>query len=254
MIGLALLLLQGAASPSCAAPPEAPALDHAVIVVADLEAATRAFGRAGFRVKPGRLHANGLLNNHVKFRDGTEIELMTVRGLAADDMARRYASLMAGGDRGVYVALRARSTTEVAHHAAALGLRTTRSSSGAWQFLSLDESRGAATVFFTSGGGTAADADSVFQHEPPVSRLHEVWTEGGPELEELMLRLGATRCEGEPAPDGRPGKRFALRNGNLVVVPLQSDLRARVLGVVLESPGSGARRSAPVEQFWIHQR
>src|SRR5512134_3767719 len=105
MISHALLLIQAITAPAACEAPNAPALDHAIVVVNNLDAASDAFRRAGFRIKRGRLHANGLLNNHIKFRDGTEIELMTVRGRPGDDMARRYAGLMAGGDRGVYVAL-----------------------------------------------------------------------------------------------------------------------------------------------------
>lgn len=63
----------------CVGSPTAPALDHVVLAVRDLDAAAAGFARHGFRSKPGRLHANGLLNRHVKFRDGTGIELMTVR-------------------------------------------------------------------------------------------------------------------------------------------------------------------------------
>jgi hypothetical protein len=32
----------------------------------------------GFTLKQGQLHANGLDNRHLKFEDGTELELMTV--------------------------------------------------------------------------------------------------------------------------------------------------------------------------------
>src|SRR5687768_8791793 len=106
-----LLILQGAtaATAPCKAPTAAPALDHAIIVVSDLEHAVSAFRNVGFQIKPGRLHANGLLNAHIKFAEGGEIELMTVRGAARDAMARDYAALLEQGDGGVYVALKVRS-------------------------------------------------------------------------------------------------------------------------------------------------
>jgi hypothetical protein len=51
------------------------------------------------------LHPDGLLNRHIKFRDGTEVELMTVSGAPRSRMARDYASLLAAGEGGVYAAL-----------------------------------------------------------------------------------------------------------------------------------------------------
>jgi hypothetical protein len=89
----------------CVGGPAAPALDHVVIVVRDIEAASAGFAREGFRLKHGRLHANNLLNRHIKFRDGTGIELMTVVGEPGDAMAGRYVQLLRDGEGGVYVAL-----------------------------------------------------------------------------------------------------------------------------------------------------
>jgi hypothetical protein len=58
----------------CVADATAPALDHVVLAVRDLELASAAFEKHGFRLKRGRLHPNNLLNRHIKFRDGSEIE------------------------------------------------------------------------------------------------------------------------------------------------------------------------------------
>ncbi len=52
-------------------------LDHLVILVQDLEAAIRDYGRLGFGVTPGGEHADGLTRNAlVPFRDGTYLELV----------------------------------------------------------------------------------------------------------------------------------------------------------------------------------
>lgn len=52
-------------------------LDHLVILVRDLEEATRDYGSLGFRVTPGGEHADGLTRNAlVPFRDGTYLELV----------------------------------------------------------------------------------------------------------------------------------------------------------------------------------
>ena len=52
-------------------------LDHIPIAVAGLEGATERYHALGFTLKPGRFHANGIRNQHVKFAAGTELELIT---------------------------------------------------------------------------------------------------------------------------------------------------------------------------------
>lgn len=239
--------------PSCQAP-SAPALDHAIVAVRDLEAASDSFRRAGFRIKAGRLHPNGLLNGHIKFPDGTELELMTVRGAAGDDMARRYAAIMAAGDVGAYVALSVADLAPVERHTAAAGLVTRRSSSGPWQFLSFADASPAVAVFFTAGNAPVADADSIFRHRPRVTALAEVWVEGGAELGALLQRLGSVPCGEVRGPDGRAGQRWALSRGTIVIVPHPGNARPRVLGAVLEAPGDESRTVRPLPGFWIQYR
>ena len=72
LASLAASFTLGGPPAACVADSSAPRLDHVIIAVRDLDAASAGFVRHGFRLKPGRLHANGLLNRHIKFRDGTE--------------------------------------------------------------------------------------------------------------------------------------------------------------------------------------
>ncbi len=53
------------------------AIDHIIIVVSDLNAATRQFDQLGFTVTPGGVHSGGLTHNAlVPFADGTYLELL----------------------------------------------------------------------------------------------------------------------------------------------------------------------------------
>jgi hypothetical protein len=82
-----------------------PRLDHAIVVVRNLDSAAPRFEDLGFRFKLGRLHPDSLLNRHIKFRDRTELELMTPAGAPTDRIASEYAALLATGEKGVYAAL-----------------------------------------------------------------------------------------------------------------------------------------------------
>jgi hypothetical protein len=253
---LALLAADGAgAQETCRASASAPALDHTILVVRDLDSAAAGFRRLGFRIKNGRLHANGLLNRHVKFRDGSGIELMTVRGRPGDAMARDYAMLLESGEGGVYAAMGVPALPAAERAAAALRLETLRSSSGPWRFVSFPPASPAAAIFFSTGGAAVRDADSVFAHAPAVDGIAEVWIEGGPALGELLSSLGATQCGRARGPDGRRGRRWALGRGTLVVVPARSGARPRVLGAVLRSRARGRSKVVyPHEAFWLQYR
>jgi catechol 2,3-dioxygenase-like lactoylglutathione lyase family enzyme len=76
-------------------------LDHIPIVVADLEAAVVRFRALGFALKPGRLHANGILNQHLKFPDGTQLELISLTA-TRDQLSREYARHLELGEGPVF--------------------------------------------------------------------------------------------------------------------------------------------------------
>lgn len=251
LVLLGVLLSGEPGRQACTGAASAPALDHVILVVRDLDGAGAAFEERGFRLKPGRLHANNLLNRHIKFRDGTEIELMTVRGRAGDAMARDYADLLAAGEGGVYVALRVPDIAAAQREAEGLRLETRRSASGPWRFLSFPPTSPAAAVFFSAGAGAVQDPDSLLSHDPDVAGLAEAWVEGGPALGELLTRLGATRCGAARSPDGRTGERWALSRGTLVVVPARGPARPRVLGVVLRSRAPREIVRYPYGGFWV---
>jgi catechol 2,3-dioxygenase-like lactoylglutathione lyase family enzyme len=82
-------------------------LDHVVFAVNDLEAAAARFRSFGFALKPGRPHENGIRNEHVKFADGTELELLTAAE-ARDDLTKKYRQHLAAGDGAAYLALMVR--------------------------------------------------------------------------------------------------------------------------------------------------
>lgn len=65
-------------------------LDHVNIAVKDLPAAVSFFEETlGFAIKPGRLHENSIENAHVKFKDGSSLELITATE-AKDALAKFY--------------------------------------------------------------------------------------------------------------------------------------------------------------------
>jgi hypothetical protein len=126
----ALLLACGGGAPApaatAAAPPAAAAalhLDHVPIAVRSLDAAVAAYERLGFRIKPGRPHANGILNAFPKFADGSYLELITAPA-AVDGQTARLVEFLEAGEGGRLLALRADSVAALAPTFDAAGVET----------------------------------------------------------------------------------------------------------------------------------
>jgi catechol 2,3-dioxygenase-like lactoylglutathione lyase family enzyme len=98
-----LVLFATPAARQRADPPALLGLDHVPIAVNDLEAAASRYRALGFSLKPGRPHPNGIRNEHVKFPDGTELELITAPE-ARDDLTARYRRHLAAGDGPAFLA------------------------------------------------------------------------------------------------------------------------------------------------------
>lgn len=101
---VALVTASCAAAPA-AAPAVAVRLDHVPIAVRSLDAAVRTYRDGlGFSLKPGRPHANSISNAHIKFGDGSALELITAAE-PRDELASRYLELLAHGEGGAFVGL-----------------------------------------------------------------------------------------------------------------------------------------------------
>ena len=259
LIALPILCASGLAGQepaACRAGSSAPRLDHAIVVVRNLDSAAARFAPLGFRFKPGRLHADSLLNLHIKFRDRTEIELMTLAGRPTSRMARGYADLLATGEKGVYVALWTDALDSVRASAARMKLPIQATTLGAWQFLSFPGIDDAGAIFFGAGGLPPNDPDSILAHPNGAASLAAAWIEAGPVVDELLRRLGSRPCEPVTLPDGRNGRRWALAAGSLVIVrPPAGAATPKVLGVELSRAagrlGPPPSQREPLPGFWI---
>lgn len=165
---------------ACEARPGAPRLDHAILVVGNLDSARALFEPLGFRLKPGRLHPDNLLNAHIRLRSGSELELMSLAGPPGDANARDNADLLAHGAGGAYAALVPPGLEAVARAADRAGLRYRRTSSGTWRCLSFPPPSDAGAVFFGTAWAMASDPDTVLDHPNGAVTLEQAWVEAGP--------------------------------------------------------------------------
>jgi hypothetical protein len=180
-----VLALATTAAASATAEEVIQGLDHIPLAVKNLEQSKADFQVLGFALKPGRLHANRLNNAHVKFPDGTEIELITAPA-AADALSSVYHHWLERGDGPAFLGL----------YALDFGALVQRLS---WIGLYLDRKGGLGTLsgpaelkrlFFARRQHSPTDRPEHFAHANTALSLAGVWLAGAVGEQRLLPMLG----------------------------------------------------------------
>jgi hypothetical protein len=191
-------------------------VDHIPLVVSDLDGAEADFRAMGFSIKPGRPHADGIRNAHVKFPDGTEIELITAPR-SADILTAEYRAKLKSGEGPVYFGL-------YTPNIPALGARLHALQVGAEADEGLlgfpPESR-LHPLFFGGRNKSPTDLPEHFAHSNSAMRFSAVWVRDSQEMRTLLQNLGvslapARHCEVVGASEEVVA---ALPDGNVYFVP-----------------------------------
>ena len=256
------------------APPLVTGLDHIIILVNDLEAAASRYRAMGFALKPGRPHDNGIRNQHVKFEDGTELELLTAPE-ANDQLTTQYRRYLAQGDGPAHLVL-------YAPDADALAKRIVGGEFGARRdgLITFPVGHRLRPIFFGGRNKSPTDRPEHFAHRNSAYSLTRAWLavdEAAPELK-LFATVGGSVSEEDvqiPEPVRTrtvtfgadrilllPGSRQRLPErpvvGASVVVKALSDVRRQLQASGLKPvAGTSATILLPPEQthgIWLEFR
>ena len=192
-------------------------LDHVPIAVADLNRSAADYHALGFSLKPGRPHDDGIQNQHVKFPDGTELELITAPD-ARDALTSTYREHLAGGDGPAFLALFARSQDLVVRALDSIHERYTRTGG----FVDMAADGMLRYVFFGGRNASPTDRPEHFAHANTAESLVSVWLAADDLLRERrMLEAVGARVRDEevavPAVVRAPVAHF--QEGTVVLLP-----------------------------------
>jgi len=189
-------------------------LDHIPIAVADLERAAERYRALGFTLKPGRPHENGLRNEHAKFQDGTELELITAPE-ATDALTTRYRRHLASGDGPAFLAFFVRSRDRMPPRDAALP-----------------------DIFFGQRNYSPTDRPEHFEHPNTAQSLIGVWLAADDLSAErrLLENSGAAIARRTVhAPDETAADVAQFQDGDVVLLPAKHQTVAgrRIVGATV---------------------
>ena len=191
-------------------------LDHIPLAVKNLEHAADDFHRLGFTLKAGRLHDNGVRNQHVKFEDGAGIELITASE-ARDAQTAKYLRLLWQGDGPALLGLHTANVDALAKRLESIGQAYARQGG----FVTLTEP-GFDYLFFGGSNRSPTDRPEHFAHANTASAMIGVWIAGGdvPRLSRLFASLGAAIIEKQVfVPEKINATVARLENGEITFLP-----------------------------------
>jgi hypothetical protein len=208
-------------------------IDHMPTVVANPKEAVGSFQRLGFAIKPGRFHVNGLRNSHIKFKDGSGIELISPPRQPSDHLTKTYAGFLRNGEGPAYIAFHARDTEALTSALRKSGILFECDGG----ILSLVDPN-LDFIFFLQDNRSPTDRPEHFAHPNTAFAVTEVWLAldppGRASLRRLLLALGAVEStDTVPVPNKVLARVFTVRNGRVVVLPDTHHWRKgrRIIGV-----------------------
>ena len=221
MVALLTLAISTAMpQPAAAEKPLIDGLSHVPVAVADLEAAGELYARLGFALKPGRPHDNGIRNLHIKFRDGTEVELITA-SQARDELTGEYVDFLRGGDGPAFLAFHASSSAPLVRALRAAGMDARAGRYG----VSFAGDHPLDHLFFGGLNHSPTDRPEHFAHRNTAESLIAVWlaSDRRARHDRLLSRLGARqRGTARVPPLGLDARRVPLPSGEVLLLPAQA--------------------------------
>jgi hypothetical protein len=197
--------------------PAVSGLDHVPVAVADLGSAASRYQQLGFTLKPGRPHANGITNQHAKFPDGTEIELITAPQ-AVDALTKTYRTHLARGQGPAFLSLYAPLESTLRADLDRAGLAYTRTSG----LVVARPAHSLGYIFFGQRNRSPTDRPEHYVHRNTARSLIGVWLAAADFSAERRLfgAIGATFSEEVVlVPDRTTATVARFAEGTVVMLP-----------------------------------
>ncbi len=193
-------------------------IDHVICVVKDIEKATKEYEDKGFIVKKGRLHKNGLINAHIKFRNQSSFELMSLKGKPGDAVARTYEKLLNDKEGGVFVALTVPDTEKLQQKLFNNNIQHKVIKAKNWTYITFPDTSGFAHFFFIKYHISIKDDSKTLLHSNNIALINKVYVEGNEKVIALLKTIGLN--ETEPLSDSEIGTvtEFKTPTGNISIV------------------------------------
>jgi hypothetical protein len=202
-------------------------LDHVILAVPNLDSATAHYSRLGFKIKPGMLHANGLKNAHIKFANGSELELMTVEGTPGDSLAMLYKHFIDNQQTGAFVAFAGILLDQLSYQLHQVGIQHNLATNRLWNYLTFPVNSALAPLFFIEYKQEVSTNPVYFKHTNRAYAIDQIQIESNDQIQNLFKLL-----EVPSQPSSTQGLPVYLTpTGNVAMYPSKSYERPQIKSV-----------------------
>ena len=195
-------------------------IDHVPVAVHDLDRAAEICTRLGFVIKPGRFHANGIRNEHVKFEDGAGIEFITAKQ-AVDAQSGAYVQLLSKSEGPAFLSFHT-PDLQLLH----AGFRRAGFPYSEEDGVLTLKDPGLPFVFFFEGDNRSpTDRPEHFRHPNSAYATAGVWIADGEDsrLVPLLKSIGGAVVKKNVfVPAQRTTTVVEVQNGDVVLLPRSS--------------------------------
>lgn len=176
-------------------------IDHLNIAVRELDKAAAVYEALGFTIKPGRVHENTIDNRHIKFADGTEVELITAEQ-PTDQQASEYLQIIRHGDGPGFLACRTKGFDATTRAWEKYDLTLRFGMSHGARSATIAPGQPLRPIWLLDKADAKADKQKFTQHANTATGIHGVWY--APyfrnELVSFCQSMGFTPAPAEHAP------------------------------------------------------
>lgn len=164
-------------------------IDHIIAVSNNLDSSIAHFSKLGFIVKPGRLHKNGIRNAHIKFRNGSSYEIISIEGEPKDAIARKYITLLEEKEGGVFIAISGLSTAAMINKLDSLNIEYNLIKSKAWNYITFN-STALSHLFFIEYKIKNVENPKFTSHPNAMNSFGNICMDGNDKTLHLLKGLG----------------------------------------------------------------
>lgn len=207
-------------------------VDHIISVVADIEESIQDFEEIGFSVKRGTLHSNGLINAHIKFRNHSSFELMSLRGEPEDETASEYKALLEEKEGGVFIVLTGIKTDSLSSVLTVLGIEHNTIPGNLWNYITFPQSSSLAHFFIIEYLYVSNDSEDILNHKNGSEKVSKVYVEGDEQVLKFLSDIGLQFLRKMEETPWGPAVEYPTKTGSIIVVQREDqDKRSRILSV-----------------------
>ncbi len=199
---------------------QAPKIDHIISLIPydQYRSLQENLREDGFTIKEGSQHKNGLLNAHVKFANGSSIELMTINGIPNDDISEEYLKLMAIKPTGVYIALGGFNKEFIVKSLISMEVDFMEKTTSGWHYITLENETLLGAFFFIEMT-TNDEYDSTYHvHPNNANKIQSVYIEGNAVSHKFLTNIGLKKLKIWNDPHLGNCTAYATDTGSIVIV------------------------------------